>query len=121
MRARAEGLRDFGAVMAPQNAFHILQGVETLPLRMERHMANPLKVLDILQGANAVPWVLHPDLPDHPDHALGRKLMHRGCAYIVSFAEKGGRKAGAIFIEACLRATLLAHTAVATKLGPPTA
>ena len=95
MRARAEGLRDFGATMAPQNAFYILQGVETLPLRMERHMANTLKVLDYLKGEAAVSWVLHPDLPDHPDHALGRKLMPKGCGSIVSFGVKGGRKAGA--------------------------
>src|SRR3546814_10961641 len=69
MRARSECLRDFGAAMAPQNAFYILQGVETLPLRMERHMANTLKVLDYLTGEAAVSWVLHPDLPEHPDHA----------------------------------------------------
>src|SRR3546814_15733411 len=87
---------------------------------MERHMANTLKVLDILQGENAVSWVLHPDLPDHPDHALGRKLMPRGCGSIVSFGAKGGRKAGAKFIEACRLASPLAHLGAAkTHVIPP--
>jgi O-acetylhomoserine (thiol)-lyase len=116
MRARSEGLRDFGATMAPQNAFYILQGVETLPLRMERHMANTLKVLDYLKGEEAVSWVLHPDLPDHPDHALGRKLMPKGCGSIVSFGVKGGRKAGATFIEACRLASHLANVGDAKTL-----
>ncbi len=116
MRARTEGLRDFGAAMAPQNAFYILQGVETLPLRMERHMANTHKVLDVLQGEDAVSWVLHPDLPDHPDHALGRRLMPRGCGSIVSFGVKGGRQAGATFIESCKLASHLANVGDAKTL-----
>ncbi|MGD1880538.1 MAG: O-acetylhomoserine aminocarboxypropyltransferase [Kiloniellaceae bacterium] len=116
MRARAEGLRDFGATMAPQNAFYILQGIETLPLRMERHMANTHKVLDFLQDDNAVSWVVHPDLPDHPDHALGRKLMPKGCGSIVSFGVKGGRQAGAKFIEACRLASHLANVGDAKTL-----
>ena len=116
MRARAEGLRDFGATMAPQNAFYILQGIETLPLRMERHMANTLKVLEALQREDAVSWVLHPDLPEHPDHALGRKLMPRGCGSIVSFGVKGGRQAGAKFIEACKLASHLANVGDAKTL-----
>ncbi|HEY9548460.1 MAG TPA: O-acetylhomoserine aminocarboxypropyltransferase [Kiloniellaceae bacterium] len=116
MRARSEGLRDFGAAMAPQNAFYILQGVETLPLRMERHMANTLKVLDYLTGEAAVSWVLHPDLPEHPDHALGRRLMPKGCGSIVSFGVKGGRRAGAQFIEACRLASHLANVGDAKSL-----
>jgi O-acetylhomoserine (thiol)-lyase len=116
MRARAEGLRDFGASMAPQNAFYILQGVETLPLRMERHMANTHKVLDALKGEDAVSWVLHPDLPEHPDHKLGQKLMPRGCGSIVSFGVKGGRAAGAKFIEACQLSSHLANVGDAKTL-----
>lgn len=116
MRARAEGLRDFGAAMSPQNAFYILQGVETLPLRMERHMANTHKVLEALQREDAVSWVIHPDLPDHPDHALGRKLMPRGCGSIVSFGVKGGRQAGAKFIEACQLSSHLANVGDAKTL-----
>jgi O-acetylhomoserine (thiol)-lyase len=116
MRARAEGLRDFGATMAPQNAFYILQGIETLPLRMERHMANTHKLLEALQREEAVAWVLHPDLPDHPDHALGQKLMPKGCGSIVSFGVKGGRAAGARFIEACKLASHLANVGDAKTL-----
>ncbi len=116
MRARSEGLRDFGASMAPQNAFYILQGVETLPLRMERHMANTYRVLDYLKGEAAVSWVLHPDLPDHPDHALGQRLMPKGCGSIVSFGVKGGRRAGATFIEACKLASHLANVGDAKTL-----
>ncbi|WP_420346892.1 O-acetylhomoserine aminocarboxypropyltransferase [Pelagibius sp.] len=116
MRARAEGLRDFGAAMSPQNAFYILQGVETLPLRMERHMANTHKVLEALQREDAVSWVIHPDLPEHPDHALGQKLMPRGCGSIVSFGVKGGRPAGAKFIEACQLSSHLANVGDAKTL-----
>ncbi len=116
MRARAEGLRDFGAAMAPQNAFYILQGVETLPLRMERHMANTHKVLEALKREDAVSWVLHPDLDDHPDHALGQKLMPKGCGSIVSFGVKGGRAAGARFIEACQLSSHLANVGDAKTL-----
>jgi O-acetylhomoserine (thiol)-lyase len=83
---------------------------------MERHMANTLKVLDTLKGEAAVSWVLHPDLPDHPDHALGRKLMPKGCGSIVSFGVKGGRKAGAKFIEACKLASHLANVGDAKTL-----
>jgi O-acetylhomoserine (thiol)-lyase len=116
MRARAEGLRDFGAAMSPANAFHILQGVETLPLRMERHMANTLKVLKFLEGQEAVAWVLHPDLSSHPDHALAKRLLPKGAGSIVSFGLKGGRVAGARFIEACRLASHLANVGDAKTL-----
>src|SRR5215831_6061897 len=72
MRARVEGLRDFGACMSPANAFQILQGVETLPLRMARHMENTRRVLDFLSRSDSVAWVIHPNLPSHPDHALAK-------------------------------------------------
>ena len=116
MRARSEGLRDFGATMSPQNAFYILQGVETLPLRMERHMANTLKVLDYLEREDAVSWVLHPNLPSHPDYDLGWQLMPKGCGSIVSFGVKGGRPAGAKFIEACQLSSHLANVGDAKTL-----
>ena len=99
MRARAEGLRDFGACMAPATAFYILQGVETLPVRMDRHIANTRRILDYLKSAPEVGWVVHPDLPDHPDHALAKKMLPRGAGSIVSFGIKGGRAAGRKFIE----------------------
>ncbi len=116
MRARAEGLRDFGASMAPQNAFYILQGVETLPLRMDRHMSNTRKVLDFLKSNESVAWVLHPDLPDHPDHALAKEIMPKGAGAIISMGVKGGRPAGAKFIEGCSLASHLANVGDAKTL-----
>jgi O-acetylhomoserine (thiol)-lyase len=116
MRARAEGLRDFGACMNPTNAFYLLQGVETLPLRMERHMANTARVLAFLQGHEGVAWVLHPSLPDHPDHDLAKRLLPKGAGSIVSFGLKGGRAAGARFIESCKLASHLANVGDAKTL-----
>ena len=116
MRARAEGLRDLGACMNPTNAFHLLQGVETLPLRMEKHMSNTAKVLDFLTGSDAVAWALHPDLPDHPDHALAKRYFPKGAGSIVSFGCKGGRVAGAKFIETCSLASHLANVGDAKTL-----
>ena len=102
--------------MSPQNAFYILQGVETLPLRIERHMSNTLKVIDFLEKNEAVAWVLHPDLPSHPDHALAKRLLPKGSGSIVSFGLKGGRAAGARFIEACKLASHLANVGDAKTL-----
>jgi len=116
MRARTEGLRDFGAAMAPQNAFYVLQGVETLPLRMDRHMSNTRKVLEFLQGQEEVAWVLHPDLPSHPDHELAKQVLPKGAGSIVSFGVKGGRAAGAKFIEGCKLASHLANVGDAKTL-----
>jgi len=116
MRARAEGLRDFGAAMSPANAFHILQGVETLPLRMERHVANTAKVLEFLLENEAVAWVLHPTLPSHEDHELAQRLLPKGAGSIVSFGIKGGRDAGRRFIEACGLASHLANVGDAKTL-----
>ena len=84
MRARAEGLRDFGASMSPANAFYILQGVETLPLRMTRHVENARKVVAFLAASEDVAWVNYPELPNHPDHALAGKLLPSGAGSIVS-------------------------------------
>src|SRR4029077_18093657 len=82
MRARAEGLRDFGACLSPANAFHLLQGVETLALRMQRHMENTAAVLASLLSNAAVEWVRHPSLAGHPDHALAQKLLPKGAGSI---------------------------------------
>jgi len=108
VRARVEGLRDFGACLSPAHAFHLLQGVETLPLRMARHMENTRRVLDFLAASEAVAWVTHPDLPDHPDHALARRLLPLGAGSIVSFGIKGGRAAGKCFVDSL---TLVSHLA----------
>ena len=99
MRARAEGLRDFGACMSPTNAFYILQGVETLPVRMKRHVENAQAVACFLQDHEAVSWVNHPDLGQHADHELAQRLLPRGSGAILSFGIKGGRAAGKCFIE----------------------
>jgi O-acetylhomoserine (thiol)-lyase len=116
MRARAEGLRDFGACLSPTNAFHLLQGVETLPLRMARHMENTVAVLAFLRQHPAVEWVLHPSLETHPDHALAQQLLPKGAGSIISFGIKGGRAAGRKFIEAVRLASHLANVGDAKTL-----
>jgi len=98
-RARAEGLRDFGACMSPANAFYLLQGIETLPVRMARHVANAEAVARFLEKHAAVTWVKYPGLESHPDHAILRRQMPKGAGAIMSFGIKGGRKAGAKLIE----------------------
>jgi O-acetylhomoserine (thiol)-lyase len=108
LRARREGLRDFGACMAPMTAFQILQGLETLPLRMARHIANTRRVVEFLSIQKEVERVYHPDEANHPDHELAARLYPRGCSAILSFELKGGRDAGRKFIEAL---TLFSHLA----------
>jgi O-acetylhomoserine (thiol)-lyase len=108
MRARTEGLRDFGACLSPTNAFQLLQGIETLGVRMERHIQNTHLVLDFLKANKAVEWVLHPALEGHPDHQLAKKLLPRGAGSIISFGIKGGRPAGRKFIE---QLKLISHLA----------
>ena len=100
LRARREGLRDFGACMSPHTAWLILQGIETLPLRMERHVANTRKVVDFLAAHPMVGRVGYPELPSHPDHALAKRLLPRGCGAVFSFDLKGSRAQGKSFIEA---------------------
>ncbi len=99
LRARREGLRDFGAVMSPHNAFAILQGVETLSLRMEKHVANTRKVVEFLVSHAAVESVSYPELESHPDHALAKTLLPKGCGAVFSFSIKGSRAAGRRFVE----------------------
>ena len=99
MRARTEGLRDFGACMSPANAFYLLQGVETLPVRMARHVANAETVASFLERHPAVAWVAYPGLESHPDHVLAKRQMPKGAGAILSFGIKGGRRAGAKLIE----------------------
>jgi len=99
MRARAEGLRDFGACMSPANAFYVLLGIETLPMRIARHVENAQAVAEYLEADGAVGWVNYPGLPSHPDFELAKRLMPRGAGGVLSFGVKGGRKAGRRFIE----------------------
>jgi O-acetylhomoserine (thiol)-lyase len=116
MRARAEGLRDFGACLSPHNAARLLTGIETLGLRMERHIANTGLVLAALKANPAVGWVTHPSLPDHPDFELAKRLLPRGAGSIVVFGVKGGRAAGRKFIEALKLASHLANVGDAKTL-----
>lgn len=116
VRARVEGLRDFGACLSPTNAFYLLQGVETLALRMQRHVENTARVLDFLAGHEAVSWVVHPSRPDHPDAALAARLLPRGAGSVVSFGVHGGREGGRRFIEALRLASHLANVGDAKTL-----
>ena len=116
MRARTEGLRDFGACLSPTNAFQLLQGVETLGVRMDRHIQNTHLVLEALKSNKAVDWVLHPSLEDHPDYQLAKTLLPRGAGSIVSFGIKGGRPAGRKFIESLRMISHLANVGDAKTL-----
>ena len=99
LRARREGLRDFGACMSPHTAWLILQGIETLPLRMARHMSNTEQVVAFLASHPFVSRVGHPMLDNHPSHALARQLLPRGAGSVFSFDLKGSRVQGKAFIE----------------------
>ena len=116
LRARREGLRDFGACMAPMTAFQILQGVETLHLRMPRHVESTRKVVQFLAGHSAVAKVIYPELPDHPDYALCQKLLPKGAGAVFSFEIKGGRPAGKSFIESLRIFSHLANVGDAKSL-----
>ncbi|WP_395685729.1 O-acetylhomoserine aminocarboxypropyltransferase [Caenimonas koreensis] len=99
LRARREGLRDFGASMSPHTAWLILQGIETLSLRMDRHMANTRKVVEFLASHPLVARVGHPMLESHPSYALAQKLLPRGAGSVFSFDIKGHREQGKKFVE----------------------
>lgn len=99
LRARREGLRDFGACMSPHTAWLILQGIETLSLRMERHMSNTRKVVEFLAAHPMVGRVGHPLLESHPSHALARKLLPKGAGSVFSFDLKGHRDQGKKFVD----------------------
>lgn len=113
MRARMESLRVFGASLAPTSAWQILQGIETLAVRMERHCANALRVAQYLRGHPRVSWVTYPGLPDHPQYELVCRQMRHidgrpGASGLLAFGVKGGLEAGVRFIEA---AQFMSHLA----------
>jgi O-acetylhomoserine (thiol)-lyase len=116
LRARREGLRDFGACLSPMNAFQILQGIETLPVRMQRHVSNALQVAQFLESHPMVTAVSYPGLPSHPDHALAKQLMPRGCGAVFSFDLKGDRAAGRRFVESLRLFSHLANVGDARSL-----
>ena len=104
-------LRDTGATLAPLHAFLFLQGLETLSLRVERHVENTLKVVDFLSKHPKVERVNHPSLPDHPHHALYEKYFPQGGASIFTFDIKGGAKEAQEFIDKLEIFSLLANVA----------
>ncbi|MFN8895047.1 MAG: O-acetylhomoserine aminocarboxypropyltransferase/cysteine synthase family protein [Betaproteobacteria bacterium] len=129
MRCRMETLRVYGAALSPMSAWQVLQGVETLPLRMERHSANALAVATFLQADPRVSYVNYPGLPGHPQHALLQRQM-KAASGLLAFGVKGGAEAGVRFIEAAQfmshlvnigdTRTLVSHPASTThrQLGP---
>jgi O-acetylhomoserine (thiol)-lyase len=108
MRCRMETMRTFGPTLSPFNAWLLLQGLETLPLRMERHCENALAVAKFLQGHAQVAWVNYPGLPGNKYYELTRKYLPKGASGLLSFGIKGGARAGEKFIEA---ATFMSHLA----------
>ena len=116
LRARREGLRDFGACLSPMNAFQILQGMETLPLRMRSHVANAERVAEHLADSPQVEGVVYPGLASHPAHELAARLLPDGAGAVLSFELTGGREAGKVFIEALQVFSHLANVGDAKSL-----
>ena len=117
LKVRVQLLRDIGACLSPFNSFLLLQGIETLGLRMERHSQNALAVAQFLKEHSKVEWVLYPGLPDHPSYALAQKYMPKGQSGIVGFGIKGGRAAGAKFINSLRLFSHLANIGDARSLA----
>ena len=115
-RARKEGIRDFGACMAPMTAFQILQGLETLPLRMQRHVSNALEVARYLEAHPLVEQVSHPGLSSHPDYELAQQILPLGAGAVFSFELRGGREAGRTLIESLSLFSHLANVGDAKSL-----
>ncbi|MTW12604.1 O-acetylhomoserine aminocarboxypropyltransferase [Pseudoduganella eburnea] len=116
LRARREGLRDFGAAMSPHNAFAILQGVETLAVRMDRHVANTRRVAEFLLANPAVESVTYPELDSHPDRVLAARLLPKGAGAVLSFTLKGDRAAGKRFVDSLKVFSHLANVGDARSL-----
>ena len=116
MMARAEGMRDMGPCLAPQNAWNILHGLETLSLRMEKHCSNALKMVEYLSNHESVAWVSHASAPGHPDKELAEKILPKGTGSMIAFGIKGGKEAGAAFINNVKLASHLANVGDAKTL-----
>ena len=117
VKARVQMLRDLGPAPSPFNSFLFLQGLETLPYRMEAHSRNAQQVAEFLSGHPGVTWVAYPGLPSHPTHALARKYLPKGCSGIMAFGIKGGREVGARFIDALKLFSHLANVGDAKSLA----
>ena len=115
-RARKEGLRDMGACMSPTTAFHILQGIETLGVRMARHVENTRKIVEFLSSHEMVSRVGYPELPGHPDKELAQQLLPKGCGAVFSFDLRGDRSAGIAFVDALNLFSHLANVGDAKSL-----
>ncbi|NMG66504.1 bifunctional O-acetylhomoserine aminocarboxypropyltransferase/cysteine synthase [Azoarcus indigens] len=116
MKARMETLRTFGQALSPFNAFMLLQGLETLHVRMDRHVENARGVADFLANHAAVDWVSYPGLESSPDYALARRYLPKGAGGILSFGIRGGQAAGERFIEALQMISHLANVGDAKTL-----
>ncbi len=116
LKLRVQGLRDIGAALSPFNAFLFLQGLETLPLRIERHSQNALTVARWLEKRDDVTWVSYPGLPSHPSHALAQRYLKGGFGGIVTFGVKGGVDAGRRLIDNVRIFSLLANVGDAKSL-----
>ena len=116
MMARAEGMRDMGPCLAPQNAWNILHGLETLSLRMEKHCSNALKMVEYLSNHESVAWVSHASAPGHPAKELAEKILPKGTGSMIAFGIKGGKEAGAAFINNVKLASHLANVGDARTL-----
>ena len=116
MKMRAESMRDVGAAMSPHNAFLILQGIETLGLRMKQHVANARALLEWLQQQETVTWTNYPEMATNPSHALAPALFPDGAGSIVCFGVVGGRAGGAAFIDSLQLASNLANVGDARTL-----
>jgi len=116
MKARAETMRDLGPALSPFNAFLLLQGLETLSLRMDRHVHNALALAGVLEDHPAVAWVNYPGLPSSPFHALAQRYLPGGAGAVLTFGIRGGRDAGRRFIEATELCSHLANVGDAKTL-----
>jgi O-acetylhomoserine (thiol)-lyase len=116
VRARVEGLRDLGPCLSPFNAFLLLQGLETLSLRVERHNQNALALADWLAAHPAVAWVSHPSRADHPSHRLAKKYLRHGFGSVLTFGIRGGLETGRRFIDSVRLASHLANVGDAKTL-----
>ena len=116
MKARVETMRDLGPVLSPFNAFLLLQGLETLSLRMDRHVANAVAVAEFLRDHPAVDVGSYPGLADSPYRALAERYLPRGAGSVVTFGIRGGREVGERFIEACQLCSHLANVGDAKTL-----
>ncbi|MCH9673689.1 MAG: O-acetylhomoserine aminocarboxypropyltransferase/cysteine synthase, partial [Gammaproteobacteria bacterium] len=116
MKARCETLRTLGPTMSPFNAFLFLQGLETLHVRMDRHLVNALAVAEFLEAHEAVSWVNYPTLKSSPYHELAKKYVPKGASGIMTFGIKGGHEAGVKFIESCQFLSHLANVGDAKTL-----